>query len=107
TSPAAVVAVVALAGCASLNSLDAQVTTFSRWPAERAPATYAFERLPSQQGNPQASHVLADTARPAVEAAGFVPAPEGATPDVSVQVGARITATDPSPFDDPYWYGPY
>ena len=33
---AAVVAVVALAGCASLNSLDAQVSTFSRWPADRA-----------------------------------------------------------------------
>jgi len=104
---AAVVAVVALAGCASLNSLDAQVSTFSRWPADRAPATYAFERLPSQQANPQAAQLLEDTARPAVEAAGFVPAAEGATPDVSVQIGARITAIEPSPFDDPYWYGAY
>ena len=25
--------------------------------------------------------------------------------DVSVQIGARITATDRSPFDDPFWYG--
>ena len=104
---AAVVAVVALAGCASLNSLDAQVSTFSRWPADRAPATYAFERLPSQQANPQAAQLLEDTARPAVEAAGFVPAAEGATADVSVQIGARITAIEPSPFDDPYWYGAY
>jgi hypothetical protein len=50
--------------------------------------------------------VLEDTARAAVEAKGFVPAAEGTVPDVSVQIGARITATDPSPFDDPYWYGP-
>ena len=47
--------VLALAGCASLNVLDAEVSSFSRWPAGRAPATYAFERLPSQQANPQAA----------------------------------------------------
>ena len=106
-SIAAAAAVLALAGCASLNVLDTQVSSFSRWPAGRAPATYAFERLPSQQANPQAAEVLEDSARRAVEAAGFVPAGEGAVPDVSVQIGARITATDRSPFDDPFWYGPY
>ena len=106
-SIAAAAAVLALAGCASLNVLDAEVSSFSRWPAGRAPATYAFERLPSQQANPQAAEVLEDSARRAVEAAGFVPAGEGAAPDVSVQIGARITATDRSPFDDPFWYGPY
>jgi hypothetical protein len=104
-SVASAAALVALVGCASLNSLDANVSSFSRWPAGRAPATYAFERLPSQQANPQASQMLEDSARHAVEAAGFVPAGEGAEPDVSVQIGARITATDRSPFDDPYWYG--
>ena len=83
------------------------MSSFSRWPAGRAPATYAFERLPSQQANPQAAEVLEDSARRAVEAAGFVPAAEGAVPDVSVQIGARITATERSPFDDPFWYGPY
>jgi hypothetical protein len=106
-SIASAAALVALAGCASLDSLDASVSSFSRWPAGRAPATYAFERLPSQQANPQASQVLEDSARQAVEAAGFVPAGEGTEPDVSVQIGARITAADRSPFDDPYWYGPY
>ncbi|MCE9657443.1 MAG: DUF4136 domain-containing protein [Burkholderiales bacterium] len=105
-SIACAAALVALAGCASLDSLDANVSSFSRWPAGRAPATYAFERLPSQQANPQASQVLEDSARLAVEAAGFVPAGEGTEPDVSVQIGARVTATDRSPFDDPFWYGP-
>ena len=106
-SIACAAALAALAGCASLNSLDADVSSFSHWPAGRAPATYAFERLPSQQANPQASQALEDSARRAVEGAGFVPAGEGAVPDVSVQVGARITATDRSPFDDPFWYGSY
>ena len=105
-STVAALAMVALSGCSSLHVLDTEVSTFSRWPAGRAPATYAFERLPSQQANPQAAAVLEDSARRAVEAAGFVPAAEGAVPDVSVQIGARITATDASPFDDPYWYGP-
>ncbi len=51
--------------------------------------------------------MLEDSARRAVEAAGFVPAAEGAVPDVSVQIGARVTATELSPWTDPFWYGPY
>jgi len=106
-STVAALAMVALSGCSSLHVLDTEVSTFSRWPAGRAPATYAFERLPSQQANPQAAAVLEDSARRAVEAAGFVPAAEGSVPDVTVQVGARVTATESSPWDDPFWYGPY
>jgi len=104
-SIAALLATAALAGCASLNSIVNDVSSFSHWPAGRAPSTYAFERLPSQQANPQQAQMLEDTARRAVEAVGFVPAAEGAAPDVSVQIGARITAYDLSPFDDPFWYG--
>ena len=106
-SIAAAAAVLALSGCASLNVLDTEVSSFSRWPEGRAPATYVFERLPSQQANPQAAAVLEDSARRAVEAAGFVPAGAGTEPDVSVQIGARVTAIDRSPWDDPFWYGPY
>src|SRR5690349_8809305 len=95
-----------LAGCASLHQLDNDVSTWSRWPSGRAPTTYAFERLPSQQEQPQAQQLLEDAARPAVEAAGFVPATDPASADVTVQIGARITPTDRSPWDDPYWWGP-
>ena len=102
---ASIAAAATLAGCASLTTLDSEVSTFSRWPAGRTPATYAFDRLPSQQVQPQQSQVLEDAARRAIEAAGFVAAPEGALPDVSIQLGARITETDRSPFDDPFWYG--
>ena len=98
-------ATAALAGCASLNSIDADVSSFSRWPAGRVATSYAFERLPSAQAQPQQAQMLEDVARPAVEAAGFVAAPEGSVADVTVLVGARITETDRSPFDDPFWYG--
>lgn len=104
-SGVAVAALAALTGCASLGHVDSDVSSYSRWPAGRAPGTYAFERLPSQQANPQPTQALEDAARRAVESAGFVPAAEGATADVTVQLGARITELDPSPFDDPFWYG--
>lgn len=104
---AALAAVTALAGCASLNDVYTDVSTFSRWPAGRAPATYAFERLPSQQAQPQQAQMLEDAARLAIEGAGFVPASEGSVADVTMQLGARITETDRSPFDDPFWYGGY
>ena len=98
---------IALGGCAGMRSIDSDVSTYSRWPAERKPATYAFERLPSQQARPEQQQRLEDAARSAVEAAGFAPAGDPKGADVTVQVGARITAYDRSPFDDPLWYGPY
>ena len=65
-SIASAAALAALAGCASLNSLESDVSSYSRWPAGRAPATYAFERLPSQQAHPQQAQVIEDSARRAV-----------------------------------------
>lgn len=107
TTIALLAAFSALAGCASLNSVDNEVSSFSRWPAGRAPATYAFERLPSQQAAPQQAQMLEDAARPAIERAGFAPAADMGSADVTVQLGARIVETDGSPFDDPFWYGSY
>ena len=101
----AATALAALGGCAAFNSVDSAVTSYSTWPDARKPSTYAFERLPSQQAMPQQAQVLEDAARVAVEGAGFVPVPAGAAPDVTVQLGARVTEFDRSPFDDPFWYG--
>ena len=100
------VAAVALAGCAAMRSIDSDVSTYSRWPPERKPATYAFERLPSQQVRPEQQQQLEDAARSAVEAAGFAPAGDPKGADVTVQVGVRVTALDRSPFYDPFWWGP-
>lgn len=102
----ALAAGLALAGCAAMRSLDSDVSSYSQWPAERKPATYAFERLPSQQARSEQQQLLEDAARPAVEGAGFRPAADPKAADVTVQLGARITATDRSPFDDPFWWGP-
>ncbi len=99
-------AAAALSGCAAMNRFDSEVTSYSHWPADRRPASYAFERLPSQEARLQQQQMLEDAARPAIEAAGFVPAVDAKSADVTVQVGARIAQADRSPFDDPLWWGP-
>jgi hypothetical protein len=93
-----------LAGCAGWNMLESVVHSYGQWPAGRAPGTYAFERLPSQQARPDRQEMLEAAARPALEAAGFRPAAAGATPDVTVQLGGRVTRTEYAPWDDPLWW---
>lgn len=93
-----------LAGCAGMASLTAEVSTFGEWPGGRAPGRYAFERLPSQQARAEQQQGLEEAARPALAAAGFVPAASGETADVVVQLGARVTRQDRSPWDDPLWW---
>lgn len=102
----AVLAVTLLAaGCSDLRSVTSDVTSFGEWPADRKPGTYAFDRLPSQQAQAAETQKLEDAARPALEKAGFTPAAEGQAPDVLVQVGARLTRSDPySPWGDPFWW---
>lgn len=103
-SAAALAAAALLAGCATLGTLDAEVSSYGEWPAGRAPGTYAFERLPSQQARAAETEALEAAARPALEKAGFTPAAAGQAPDVVVQVGARSTRTEVSPWDDPLWW---
>jgi len=93
-----------LGACASMNQLNNDVSTYSLWPAERKPTTYAFERLPSQQANPQQQQMLEDAAARALEQAGFKPAADLQSADVTVTLGARVTATQMSPYDDPFWW---
>ena len=92
-----------LAGCAALNSVTSEVSSFSAWPADRQPGTYAFERLPSQQTRAEQQQLLEDSARRALEGAGFTPAAEGQTGDYVVQLGARVSATE-AYYDDPFWW---
>ena len=94
----------ALAGCAGLNTLESDVSTFSKWPEKRAASSYTFERLPSQQDRPQEQDRLEMAARRALESAGFSEASDPATADVKVQLGARVSRIDRSPYDDPLWW---
>lgn len=101
---AAGLAVSLLAGCAGMNALQADISTYGEWPAGRQPGTYAFDRLPSQQSQPETAGRLEAAARPALEQAGFVAAAPGAKPDVLVQVAARSSRTDVELWTDPLWW---
>jgi len=97
----------ALSGCAAFHTFSAQVSSFGQWPQGRAPGTYAFDRLPSQQAQAQEQEALEQLAAPALQAAGFTAAPAGTTPEVLVQVGARTERQLRSPWDDPLWVRPW
>ena len=98
-------AAVGLSACASMTTLQAQIASYGQWPAGRAPGTYAFDRLPSQEAQPEIQRMLEDAAHRALSAAGFAAVPQGAKPDVLVQVGARVTRYDTGPWSDPFAYG--
>lgn len=94
-----------LGACAALNQLSVDLSTFGEWPTARQGGSYAFERLPSQQAQAEAAQLLEDAARPALARAGFTPVAAGAEPELLVQLGARVSRTDRSPWDDPLWWG--
>ena len=93
-----------IAGCAGFNTVQADLATFGEWPAGRAPGSYAFDRLPSQQAAPDQITPLEDALRPALERAGFRAAEPGARPEVLVQVGVRTTRESSSLYNDPIWW---
>jgi hypothetical protein len=93
-----------LSGCAAMNTVASDVSTFGSWPAERKPGTWAFERLPSQQAQAEQMDALEAAAAGALLKAGFTPVPAGQEPDVLVQVGARSSRSDVHPWSDPLWW---
>jgi len=105
-APAALVALALLGGCATVGKLSSDVSSFSHWPIERRPTTYAFERLPSQEARPDQQQQLEAAAQAAIEAAGFTAASEPARADVTVTLGARIMPTARLPYADPFWGWP-
>lgn len=88
-------------GCATQVTSD--VSTFGHWAADRPPDTYVFERLPSQQTQPEQQR-MEDAVRSPLEAAGFKPATDAASASVTVLLGTRLIASYFSPFDDPIWW---
>ena len=93
-----------LAGCSTMRSVSSDVSSFGEWPAGRAPGSYAFERLPSQQAQPTEISRLEAAAAAALAKAGFKPVNAGQEPDVLVQVGARDSRFVVQPWDDPLWW---
>ena len=101
---AALLVAAALGGCAAMNSVTSEVATYGDWPAGRQPGRYAFERLPSQQAKAARQAELEAAAARGLEGAGFTAARDAAQADVIVQIGARISRTELSPWDDPLWW---
>lgn len=106
---AGLLATVMLSGCAGLNTLTSEVSSHSQWPAGRKPGTASFERLPSQQAQPERQAQLEDAAARALQAAGFTVVPTGAgagtnATEYTVQLGARVTPSDSRIFEDPFWW---
>lgn len=109
---AALAGAAALTGCASLNQVRSEVASYGTWPGDRVADTYTFDRLPSQDKNPDRTARLETAAAHALETAGFKPAPQGSKGVYSVQLGARIERTEPDPWQDPFWmpglyHGPF
>lgn len=95
-----------LAGCATHLVVDNQVQTFSQLQAVPTPATYRFDRLPSQQAAAGGQQQLEAAAEPALAKAGWVR--NEAAARYSVQVASSVSVTAQTV--DPWLYsrfGPY
>lgn len=104
-APVLLLLALGLSGCAALNTVHAELSTWGDWPASRAPGSYAFDRLPSQQSDPETAVRVETAAATALAQAGFRPAGADEKPDVLVQVASRTTRTmTGDPWDDPLWW---
>lgn len=102
--------VMMLTGCGSLRSVTAEVSSYGQWPAERKPARYAFERLPSQQVQADLQTRVEAAAAPVLARKGFILSPLDQA-DVLVQVAVQ-SRTQSRYVDDPWgrrldgsWFG--
>lgn len=99
-----VAAVVGLSGCAGMYTVRSEVSSYGAWPAERKPASFAFERLPSQGKEDTRQAQLETAATAALLKAGFGPATDAKSADVLVMVGARVSLQERGPWEDPFWW---
>lgn len=91
-----------LSGCATSWTVDSNVSSFARPPGPTAPATYRFERLPSQQVQEATQLELEAMAGMAMAAVGLTR--DDASPRYSAQIHARVSV-EASPWADPWFYG--
>jgi hypothetical protein len=101
---ALVLAASVLAGCAGPRSVSNEVSSFGDWPAGRAPGSFAFDRLPSQQALGAETDRIEAAALPALQRAGFAPAADAQAADVLVQVAMRSKRSDRVFWGEPVWF---
>lgn len=100
----AVIAAALLTGCAAMNQLRSEVTSYGAWPPDAAARTFVFDRLPSQSEESQAR--LEQAALPALTQAGFRQTADPAAANYMVQLGASVSA-DALLIDDFGFYSPF
>lgn len=98
-----IAAAASLAACSGPYTISADVSSYGSWPAARTNPTYAFERLPSQQQSARQAE-LEESARAGLEKAGLKPATDAKSADILVSLGARVSAQERAPWDDPLWW---
>lgn len=103
-APAVWLGAVSLSGCTALKTVHADLSTWGEWPQGRAPGSYAFDRLPSQQSDPAEADRVETLAREALAKAGFRAAAADEKPEVLVQVASRTTRTGIDLWEDPLWW---
>jgi hypothetical protein len=102
-------ATILLSGCSSMRLVDSDVNTFPA-PAGQAvsvPATYRFERLPSEQAEGLARDALESLAQPEFAKVGLQRV--DTAPQYSVQLSVRVVRDLRAPWDDsryPIGFGP-
>ena len=103
---ALVAAALALAGCAALNEMEAEVSSFSRWPAGRAPGDLRLRAAAVAAGQPATAADARGCGAARVEAAGFVPAAERRARRRQRADRRADHRHRASPYDDPFWSAP-
>ncbi len=83
-----------LSGCAAMNRLSSEVSSFGAWPQGKAEPSFVFDRPPSQPA--QRQQMLEDAALPALMQAGFRQAADPAQADFVIQLAATVSG-------DPLW----
>lgn len=99
-----------LSGCATSWTVDSSVTSFSRAPGATAPATYRFDRLPSQQAQEASQLELEAMAEAAMAGVGLTR--DDVAPRYAALISAHVQLQ--SAYADPWFYpgfgpgwGPY
>jgi hypothetical protein len=91
-----------LTGCASVRLIDSEVNAFSTLQSVPAGSSYRFERLPSQQADPQRQDQLEAIAQASLAKVGMQrvgDAPGSPAARYSVQMGINVQRADAAAWD--------
>ncbi len=99
-------AIAFLAGCSGMRIVDADVRAFSVGQGVVVPATYRFERLPSQQQPGTSRNHLEAIAQAELAKVGLLR--DDVAPRYSVMIALQLARDPRAPWDDPpLWGGMY